>query len=174
MISSRSGLGVFAVAVGAVVSVSAGPPPSEKPADRIPVAEARERAKLVHEIHAATLESMHHHFFRRERAVLPARALDDVFAEVEHKTGVKTRWIAVNTPAMSHDHEPKTAFERAAAAELAAGKPSFDKVEDGLYRRAAAIPLGPGCVGCHTRLGAPPTKLPRVAGLVIEIPVRDS
>ena len=29
------------------------------------------------------------------------------------------------TPAMSHDHEPETAFEKAAAAELAAGKPTL-------------------------------------------------
>src|SRR4051812_13927584 len=47
---------------------------------RVTVAEARARAKLMHDIYAATLDVMHHHFFRRERSVLPARALEDVFA----------------------------------------------------------------------------------------------
>ena len=74
---------------------SAAQPDDEK---RVSVAEARERAKLMHDIYSATLDSMHHHFFRRDRAVLPARALDDVFAEIDKKTKIKTRWIAVNTP----------------------------------------------------------------------------
>jgi len=149
--------------------------PAEKPdgTKGISVAEARERAKLMHEIHFATLEALHQHYFQRERAVLPARAMDDVFAAINKQTKIKTRWIAVNTPAMSIDHKPETKFEQDAAAELALGKPAFDRVEKGYYHRVGVIPLGPGCVTCHTRLGAPATKLPRVAGLVISIPVKD-
>jgi Protein of unknown function (DUF3365) len=141
--------------------------------NRITVVEARERAKLMHDIHASTLEAMHRHYFRAERAVLPARAMDDVFEEIEKKAKVKTRWIAVNTPAMSVDHKPQTKFEKDAVDELSLGKPSFERVEKGAYHRVGVIPLGPGCVACHTRLGSPPSKTPRVAGLVISIPIKD-
>lgn len=148
---------------------SAGKAESARP---ITVAEARERAKLMHAIHSATLEALHHHYFRREGAVLPARAMDDVFAEVNKATKIKTRWIAVNTPAMSVDHKPQTAFEEDAAAALGSGHDAFERVVKGVYHRAGVIPLGSGCVSCHTRFGAPPTKKQRVAGLVISIPVK--
>ncbi len=140
---------------------------------RVPVAVARDRAKLMHEIYSATLDSMHHHFFRRERATLPARAMEDVFEEVDRRTDIKSRWIAVNTPAMSVNHEPGTEFEKEAAAEIAKGKAGFERVEKGYYYRATAIPLGVGCVGCHTRFGSSDDKKARFAGLVITIPVSD-
>lgn len=146
--------------------------PAEKPAAPLSVAEARERAKLLHEVHSATLEALHRHYFKRDHPVLPARAMEDVFADVDKQTRIKTRWIAVNTPAMSVDHKPRSDFEKDAAAELAGGKSAFERVEKGVYHRAAVIPLGPGCVGCHTRFGAPPAKTPRVAGLIIAIPVK--
>lgn len=140
---------------------------------RVSVVVARDRARLMHDVYSATLDSMHHHFFRREGAVLPARALDDVFAEVDRKTRIKTRWIAVNTPAMSLNHKPETAFEKKAAVELAAGKTEVESTEKGYYLRASAIPLKAGCVGCHTKFGATSEKTPRFAGLVISIPVKD-
>jgi hypothetical protein len=145
-----------------------------KPDDaRVTVAEARERARLMHEIYSVSLEVMHHHYFRNDRPTLPARALEDVFDEIDERSKIKTRWIAVNTPAMSVDHEPETEFEKKAAAEIAAGKTQYDRVEDGYYRRAGVIPLGAGCVGCHTKLFRSPAKTPRFAGLVISIPVKD-
>ncbi len=149
--------------------------PAVKPDDdtRVPVAVARDRAKLMHDIYSATLDTMHHRYFRREGAVLPARALEDVFKEIDRKTKIKTRWIAVNTPAMSVNHEPETAFEKKAAAELAAGKAEFESTEKGSYLRASPIPLGVGCVSCHTKFGAAEDKKPRFAGLVIAIPVKD-
>jgi hypothetical protein len=140
---------------------------------RVPVAVARDRAKLMHDIYSATLDSMHHHFFRRERAVLPARAMEDVFDAIDSKSGIKSRWIAVNTPAMSIHHEPETDFEKKAAAEIASGKADFERVEKGYYFRAGAIPLAAGCVGCHTKFGSNNDKTPRFAGLVISIPVKD-
>ncbi len=42
-----------------------------------------------------------------------------MFARIEKRSNVKSRWIAVNTPAMSINHEPETAFEKKAAEELA-------------------------------------------------------
>ena len=73
---------------------------------------------------------------------------------------------------MTVDHEPKTAFEKRAAAAIASGKDVYEQVEDGVYRRAGAIPLGTGCVSCHTRSLTTPDKTPRFAGLVISVPVK--
>jgi hypothetical protein len=170
--------------LGLALTLHAGPPvaspdkaksaAAETPVDeRVSVAEARERGKLMHKIYAATLEVMHHRYFRADRAVLPARALEDVFDEIDKQSKIKTRWIAVNTPAMSVNHEPESEFEKKAAEVLASGKTEFDRVEEGYYRRAGAIPLGAGCVGCHTKLFSTPVKTPRFAGLVISIPVKD-
>ena len=47
---------------------------------RVPVAVARDRAKLMHEIYSATLEVMHDRYFHADRAVVPARAMEDVFS----------------------------------------------------------------------------------------------
>ena len=196
---ARIALGLLAGAsalLGSVWTLSADPPPpvpAERPANvakeakeakgkpaekaddepRVSVAVARDRAKLMHDIYSATLDAMHHRYFRREGAVLPARAMEDVFKEIDRKTKIKARWIAVNTPAMSLNHEPEGAFEKTAATELAAGKAEFERTEKGYYLRASPIPLGAGCVGCHTRFGATDEKKPRFAGLVIAIPVRD-
>jgi hypothetical protein len=166
-----------AALLGIAWNLSADPPReparTEKGEPRVTAAEAKERAKLMHDIYSATLDSMHHHFFRRDRATLPARALDDVFAEVDRKTKIKSRWIAVNTPAMSLNHEAETDFEKKAAAALSGGKAEFEATEGGYYSRATPIPLGVGCVGCHTKFGPTDDKKPRFAGLVISIPVSD-
>lgn len=167
-------LGLVATATGLLLTIHALSPASAEPSSgerAVSVAAARENAKLMHNIYAATLEVMHHHFFRSNRAILPARALEDVFAEIESQSKVKAKWIAVNAKAMNIDHEPKSAFEKKAAAAIAEGKGEFELVEDGYYRRAAAIPLGAGCVRCHTGsfLGAPTS--PRFAALVISVPI---
>jgi hypothetical protein len=99
--------------------------------------------------------------------------MEDVFADVARQSQSTAEWIAVNSKAMSIDHEPDDEFERKAASELASGKTAFELVENGTYRRAGAIPLTDGCIGCHTGAFAKPTKSPRVAGLVISIPVSD-
>jgi hypothetical protein len=132
---------------------------------------AREQALLMHCIYAATLDAMHHHYFHSNKAVLPARAMEDVFAAVARDTQATARWISVNTKAMSIEHEPKSEFEKKAAAELATGKTEFELVEKGNYRRAGAIPLTDGCISCHTGDFTTSAKLRRVAGLVISIPV---
>lgn len=149
----------------------AGPAPSDDRGTLVTVAEARARAKLTHLIYAATLDSMHHHFFQRDRAVLPARAMEDVFAEVDRQSKIQAKWISVNTKAMSIDHEPKNDFEVRAAKAIAAGKGEFELVEDGVYRRAAAIPLGGGCISCHMGLFNKNPQTPRFAGLVISVPI---
>lgn len=141
------------------------------PPPRVTVAVARDRAKLMHDMYATTLEVMHEHYFHGERAIVPARALEDVFAGMTSQSKIEARWISVNTKAMSVKHEPKSDFEKKAASEIAAGKNEIELVEKGRYLRAAPIPLASECVSCHTGFFAGPPKSPRFAGLVISVPI---
>ena len=166
------------VAVVALAIVAAEPPGSEADSSaaevpRVSVAVARDRAKLLHEVYTATLDVIHERYFHGERAVVPARALEDVFAEVERKYNVQARWIAVNTKAMSLNHEPKGEFEKDAAAALAKGETEFERIEKGEYRRAAPILLHAECVSCHTAFFTQVPKTPRYAGLIIRLPIVD-
>ena len=68
---------------------------------RVSVAAARDRAGVMHEVFADTLEVVHRHHFRRDGAVLPPRALEDVSTRLDRRAGVKEEWTAVNTAAMS-------------------------------------------------------------------------
>lgn len=140
------------------------------------ITDARARAKLLQNVYTTTLEVIHKHYFRREGAVLPARAMDDVFAAMSASTGDAANWISVNTKAMNIDHEPASAFEKEAAAQLAAGKDEYEVVGKRVYRRAVPIPLHSRCVGCHTKMFDEQPKSPRMAGLVISIslPASDS
>lgn len=139
--------------------------------NRVTVEVARDRAKLMHDIYEATLDVMHHRYFHREKATVPARAMEDIFSAIKRQSNVEARWIAVNLKAMSVDHEPETDFERRAVTEIAAGKPSVDVIEDGYYRRAGTIPLGAGCVSCHAGFFNDATKSPKYAALVISVPI---
>lgn len=144
-------------------------------ADRpVSVAVARDRTELMQRIYIATLDVMHERYFHSNRAVVPARAMEDVFAEMADKSGIESRWISVNTPAMSLPHEPRGDFERKAAKELAAGKPSYEVIEKGKYRRAFAVPLGDACISCHSGFFKDPPKTPRYAGLVFGMPITES
>ena len=138
---------------------------------RVDTAVARDRAKQMHEIYSATLDVIHRRYFHGERATIPARAMEDVFTEMKHRSKIEARWISVNTKAMSIDHDPKTEFEKRAAKELAEGKMAIEVVEDGYYRRAGAISLNSGCLSCHEGLIQSSSKKPRYAGLVISIPI---
>ena len=139
---------------------------------RVTVAETRERAKLTHDIYAATLDVMHHRYFRDDRSTIPARAMEDVFRKIERNSDIAARWISVNARAMSIDHEPETAFEKKAARSLGRGKADkIEVVEDGYYRRVGRIRLSAGCISCHVDFGADP-QVDRFAGLVISIPIR--
>lgn len=154
--------------------------PKERPVPSVPaaanpdaeVANARERAKLLHDVYSTTLDVMHQHYFRRDGPVLPARAMEDVFEEMAGLSGITANWISVNTKAMSIHHEPRTSFEKKAAAEISEGKKDYEFVGKGVYRRATAIPLRSSCVGCHTDMFAGAPKSPRFAGLVISIPLK--
>lgn len=138
---------------------------------RVSMAVARDRAKLMHTIYLATLEVMHDRYFHADRAIVPARAMEDVFAQIDDQTGAKANWISVNLKAMSINHEPKTDFERQAAREIAAGKSEVEEIDGGIYRRATAIPMAGGCISCHGGLFKQQTRTEKFAGLVITIPV---
>lgn len=138
---------------------------------RVPVAVARDRAQVMHDIYAATLHMMHERYFHGDRAAVPARALQDVFAEIKRQSHTEARWISVNLKPMSIDHEPKTEFEKRAAKEMAAGKAEVEAVEDGYYRRAEAIPLSGGCMSCHAGFFADSSTSAKFAGLVISMPI---
>lgn len=166
-------LGVIALSFSLTLCAEAPKEKTEPAEERVTVAEARTQAKLMHEIYSNTLVVTHHYYFRHDGKTLPARAMDDVFEQIEKDTKIKTRWIAVNTPAMSINHEAKSDFEKKAVDELSGGKTDYDRVEEGFYRRATVIPLGAGCVGCHTKLFQTTAKTPRFAGLVISIPVKE-
>ena len=175
-----SALGILAGTIG--IHAWGAEPPTSPPIEqrepatlelKVTVAVARDRAKLMHDVYASTLTVMHDRYFHDERAMVPARALEDVFAEMARQSKVKARWIAINTKAMSVQHEPKTDFEKEAAKAIAAGKPDLELIEKGYYRRAAPIALTGGCVGCHTGFFGGIPKSPRFAGLVIAIPLAE-
>jgi len=150
------------------------PDSTEKSTDkkRVSVKVARERAKLTHNIYSATLDMIHHRYFHGDRASVPARAMEDVFSELAQRENIKAKWIAVNTRAMSIDHRPQGEFEKQAAKAIAAGEREYERVENGIYRRAVGISLtNRGCLGCHLRFGAN-GRGKRFAGLVISIPVK--
>ena len=158
---------------------SAGDPPppasaprSAQPASgaRMAVEAARARAKLLHGVFDSTLHVVHHHYFRRDRATVPARALQEVFADLARREGIEAHWIAVNTKAMSIDHKPKSDFEKQAAKALAGDQSEYERVVDGKLLYAARISLnGRGCISCHVGLRAS-AKKKRFAGLVLKIP----
>lgn len=185
---ARMTIAVFGIAVLSAAFCSApqgGEPPADpgvskkktpviEEKDRVPVEVARDRAKLMHDIYTATLEVMHHRYFHREKSVVPARAMEDVFDEMKLNSKSEARWIAVNLRAMSIDHEPETDFEKHAVREIVAGKSDVEIIEGGYFRRATVIPLHDGCVSCHEGTFRQPTKTPKYAGLVISIPVTEA
>jgi len=148
------------------------PDKTEAQAEPVTVEKARERARLLHQVYATTLDVMHERYFHGARAMVPARAMEDIFEELERTDHIKARWISVNTEPMSLNHKPKSDFEKEAADALADGQPHFERIAGGVYQRATPIPLASGCVNCHTGFFKGTPKSPRFAGLVISIPVQ--
>ena len=181
----RCGLGVLAAvaATGLCVGITAlfagtpgeggdAPPPPMKSAESLSVAEARGRARLLQRTYETTLQTIHRRYFDAdEKDAIPAKALEDVFEEADAGTGRTTRWIAVNTPPMNVDHTPGEGFEKRAAEALSAGVTEFEAVDDGVYHRAGAVRLGASCLKCHLSALTKQVTTPRVAAIVISIPV---
>jgi hypothetical protein len=134
---------------------------------------ARQRAIAAQDVYAATLRMLHRRYFHKDKAVLPARAMQDIFDDIESESKVKAQWISASLKPMSIDHTPETKFEKQAAKEIAAGTPHLEIVEDGYYRRAIAIPLTGGCLGCHEGMFQN-TGRKKFAGLVVSMPIQDN
>jgi hypothetical protein len=139
--------------------------------ERVSVAVARDRAKLLHQVYASTLRVMHQRYFHGDNAAVPARAMEDVFSEIAWRSKVEAKWISANLQPMGVNHEPRSEFEKQAAKEISAGKEEFETVEKGNYRRAGSIPLSSGCIKCHAGFLGTAPKTPRYAGLVISVPI---
>ena len=142
----------------------------EQKPETVSLAVARDRAKLLHQVYTSTLEVMHQRYFHGDRAIVPARAMEDVFSDIQRKYSIEARWIAATMRAMNIDHDPETPFERHAAAQITSGKSEIEEVSSGYYRRAVAIPLTGGCINCHGGSLSRSTRK-QFAGLVISIPV---
>jgi len=132
--------------------------------------EARGRARLLHETMHATLQIVHHEYYREDEGLkLPARTLKAVFEELARECNVKARWLAVDGQAMNVDHQPQDEYEKAAAKALASGKREFEQFEGGVYRYAGPITLDSHCLKCHV-----PNRTSteaRTAGLIITMQV---
>lgn len=139
---------------------------------RVSLEVARDRARLMYDIYSATLHTMHQRYFHGDRAVIPARAMQDVFKEMERKNHSQSRWISASLNPMSLDHEPKTKFEKHAAKKIAKGEDFVETIDNGYYRRAGSISLGGGCVNCHAGFFRGTSGAAQFAGLVISIPVK--
>jgi len=131
--------------------------------------ELRVRAQLLHETLHATLQIVHHQYYREDEGLaIPAATMKKVFREVEARHQVRLRWLAVNAKAMNNDHEPVNDFEREAVQALSSGRTDHEAVQGGVYRRAATIRLSSECLKCH--LPDRTSTADRAAGLLIEFP----
>ncbi len=72
---------------------------------------------------------------------------------------------------MNSDHKPRDSFEEESVKALKAGQRDFERVEQGVYRRAGPITLTNQCLKCHV----PDRKNTRnrTAGLVITIAIKE-
>lgn len=146
---------------------------SEEPQPARPTVEqARRQAELLHTSMHATLQVVHHRYYREDEGIpIPAGVLKDVFADLKKEHQVSLRWLAVDGQAMNTDHVAKDEFEKEAVKALQADKSFFERSENGVYRRASAITLGSHCLKCHV----PDRKSTedRTAGLIISMPVQN-
>ncbi|MGV3485788.1 MAG: c-type heme family protein [Planctomycetaceae bacterium] len=134
------------------------------------VAEARARARLLHETIHGTLQVVHRDFFNEEDAhAIPSASLEDVFEELSKSYRVKVRWLIVDTDMVNVDHKAQDAFEENAVKSLAKGEQQLEAVEGETYRYAAPIRLASQCLKCHVKDRTSTDE--RTAGLLISMPL---
>ncbi len=149
--------------------------PQSKPAETAAstLAEARTRAKMLHEMVRGTLQIMHRDFFDEDDAhAIPSASLEDVFHEMSETHDVTMKWLIVNTDIVNADHEAETPFEKAAVKTLAAGEPFAEHRTATRYQFAGPIRLGSQCLKCHVKRRI--RNEARTAGLVISMPLVES
>ena len=139
---------------------------------RIETEEARARVKLLESAYLSTLQQMHRRYFDgNERAAVPSSVLEDVFRRVDYDNGTKSRWIAVNTPAMDPKHEPNDVLTKEIASFLKSNNKRFEKIIDDKFVSGRAITLFANCQKCHVSALGQQNGGRKVAGLIIEIPL---
>jgi hypothetical protein len=156
--------------LGAECKLAAAEPERKRTAPQPTAVEARGRAELLHETFHGVLQVVHHQYYREDEGLpIPAATLKKVFQELASRKQVDVRWLAVNAAPMNLDHVPQNDFERKAVAALAEGNDAYESIEQGVYRRVAAITLTNECLKCHAP-NRSSTK-DRIAGLSISMPV---
>ena len=141
----------------------------------ITIDEARGRVRILETVYLSSLQNIHRNYFREDqRLPIPSRVLEDVFFSVSNRNGIKSRWIAVNTPAMNVEHKPKPGFETRATAALTAKTSRFEEVKDDILYSARSVTLLASCQRCHLSSLAQQNGGRRIAGLVIEIPLKNT
>lgn len=140
--------------------------------ERVEFSVARDRAELLHDVYSSALHAIHQRYFHLDRATVPAKALEDVFEDMQGRRDIHAKWISASFTPMNIDHKPKTEFEKMASRKISRGEPVVEVIEDGWYRRAGAISMNGHCVNCHAgHLQDSPSK--RFGGLVISIPIKN-
>ena len=151
------------VAGTALEEVASSPPSS--------VAEARARARLLHETVHGALQVMHRDFFQDDdSSLIPSHSLEDVFRELARSHSVQLRWLVVNANAMNVDNNPRTPFEKSAVKALAAGKTAFEAATPNSYQYVGSIRLSSQCLKCHVPRRT--STEDRAAGLLITMPLK--
>jgi len=137
--------------------------------------EARGRVRILETVYISTLHNIHRNYFRNDQKLpVPSRVLEDVFYSLNRGNGIKSRWIAVNTPAMNIEHKPKPGFETRAVAAMKANKSRFEEIKADVLYSARSVTLLASCQRCHLSALAQQNGGRRVAGLVIEIPLKNT
>ena len=134
--------------------------------------EARRQAEVLHTAMQLALQTVHRRYYREDEGLpIPAAVLTEVFADLGKEQQVKLRWLVVDGQAMNIDHKPQDSFENDAVQALKSGRQDFERVENGVYRRAGSITLTNHCLKCHV----PDRKSTedRTAGLTIAIPIQE-
>ena len=146
---------------------------AQTPGKELPnVPEARARARLLQETIHATLQIVHHRYYREDEGLpIPALTMKSVFAELARSTDVELHWLVVDGQAMNVEHNPRNDFEKKAVKALSSGENEFELVQQGTYRYVGAITLSNECLKCH--LPRRTSTEDRAAGLVISMPVRE-
>lgn len=135
------------------------------------VAEARARARLLHETIHGSLQIMHRDFFRDDEGLpIPSHSLEDVFEELAKTYDVRIHWLVVNARAMNVDNRPRNDFEKQAVTALSSGKDYFEVHTKKQYQYAGAVRLASQCLKCH--LPARNSNKSKTAGLVIQMPLK--
>lgn len=133
---------------------------------------ARIQAASLHAAMHSALRVTHDRFYREDEGLpIPAAAMKEVFEDIQKNRGITLRWLVVEGQAMNTDHTAKTEFEVAAVRAIKSGKPVFEQVKAGVYRRVGPITLSNHCLKCHV----PDRKSlrDRKAGLMISMSISD-